>query len=369
MYDAIIVGARCAGSPTAMLLARQGHRVLVLDRDEFPSDIMSTHFIQPLGTLALERWGLLDELVATGCPPLDHITLTLGDMSMVPPEQPGMPEATYCPRRTVLDKILVDAARGAGAEVREGCSVQELIFDGDRVRGVRARSRDGATFTEEARIVIGADGMHSFVAKAVNAPEYDTHDAMNCGYYTYWSGLDTGGAQLCLNGKTGLLAFPTHDGMTCLAIMRPIADFHEFRSDIDGNFKRYAREALPMVGDQLDSAKREEKYIGTADTRNYFRKPYGPGWALVGDAGYHRDPVTGLGIADAFRDAELLASALDDGFSGRAPLEEALADYESKRNEAARPDYERTIFLAMLPSKEEVLQAMQQQQQAVAAAP
>jgi flavin-dependent dehydrogenase len=367
MYDAIVVGARCAGSPTAMLLARQGHRVLVLDRDELPSDIMSTHYIQPAGTLALERWGVLDALIASGCPPLDHITVRLGDLSMVPPREPGMPEATYCPRRTVLDKILVDAAREAGAEVREGVSVQELTFDGDRVTGVKARSRDGATVHEQAKVVIGADGMHSFVARAVSAPEYNTREAMNCGYYSYWSNLDTDGAQLCMGEKTGLLAFPTHDGMVCLAVMRPIADFKEFRSDIDGHFRRYVRETLPFVGEQLETAKREEKYVGTADTRNYFRKPYGPGWALVGDAGYHRDPVTGLGIADAFRDAELLAGALHAGFSGEGPLEEALAGYERQRNEAAQPDYERTLFFAMLPSKEEVLQAMQQQ--AAAATP
>jgi flavin-dependent dehydrogenase len=366
MYDAIIVGARCAGSPTAMLLARKGHRVLVLDRDTFPSDIMSTHFIQPNGVQALERWGLLDALVASGCPRLDGITARIGDL--VAPKPPGPPPVAYCPRRTVLDKILVDAAREAGAEVREGVSVQELLRDGERVTGVRARSRDGATFTEEARVVIGADGMHSMVARAVDAPEYNTHEAMNCGYYSYWSGIEIDGAHLCLNGKTGFLAFPTNDDMVCVALMRPLSDFHEFRTDIDGHFKRYASEALPEIGSQLAGAKREEKYIGTADTRNYFRKPYGPGWALVGDAGYHRDPVTGLGIADAFRDAELLANALDEGFSGRAPLEESLASYERQRNEAALPDYERTIFTAMLPSKEEFLKVMMEQAQAGAAA-
>jgi 2-polyprenyl-6-methoxyphenol hydroxylase-like FAD-dependent oxidoreductase len=229
---------------------------------------------------------------------------------------------------------------------------------------VRARSRDGEVFTEEARIVIGADGMHSFVARAVDAPEYNTHEAMNCGYYSYFSGIELDGAQLCLNGKTGFLAFPTNDRLTCVAVMRPLGDFREFRTDIDAHFRRYAVEALPEVGSQLAHAKREEKYIGTADTRNYFRKPYGPGWALVGDAGYHRDPVTGLGIADAFRDAELLANALDEGFSGRTPLDDALARYEHQRNEAAMPDYERTIFTAMLPSKEEFLKAMMEQAQA-----
>jgi flavin-dependent dehydrogenase len=356
MYDAIVVGARCAGSPTAMLLARKGYRVLVLDRDSFPSDIMSTHFIQPNGVQALERWGLLDRVVASGCPALHGITARIGDL--VAPKPDGAPPVSYCPRRTVLDKILVDAAREAGAEVREGASVQELVHDGERVSGVRARDRDGTTFTEQAHVVIGADGMHSMVARAVNAAEYNTHEAMTCGYYSYWSGIDTDGAQLCLGDKTGLLAFPTHAGMTCVAAMRPIADFHEFRSDIDGHFKDYAKRTLPFIGDQLATGKREEKYIGTADTRNFFRKPYGPGWALVGDAGYHRDPVTGLGIADAFRDAELLAGALDDGFSERVPLDDALASYERTRNELAMPDYERTIFTAMLPSPEEFLKAM-----------
>jgi flavin-dependent dehydrogenase len=143
--------------------------------------------------------------------------------------------------------------------------------------------------------------------------------------------------------------------------MRPIEGFHEFRSDIDGHFREYASKTLPFVGDQLAGGKREEKYIGTADTRNFFRKPYGPGWALVGDAGYHRDPVTGLGIADAFRDAELLANALDDGFSDRVPLEKALASYEQDRNRLATPDYERTIFTAMLPTAEEFIKAMVEQ--------
>jgi flavin-dependent dehydrogenase len=252
--------------------------------------------------------------------------------------------------------------------VREGVTLQSLTFEGDRVTGVCAKSKEGGEFSEQARIVVGADGLHSSVARMVEAPAYDEVPAMTCGYYTYWSGLETDGAHLSLNAGTGLLVFPTNDDLTCLGMMRPLADFKAFRSDVDAHYRRYATENLPMVGEQLAQGKREERYIGTADTQNYFRRPYGPGWALVGDAGYHRDPVTGLGISDAFRDAELLAEAIDAGFSARQPLAEALAGYEAKRNEAARPDYERTIFTAMLPTKAEMLAAMQANAPAAAAA-
>jgi flavin-dependent dehydrogenase len=357
MYDAIIVGARCAGSPAARLLAQKGYRVLVVDRSTFPSDIISTHYIQPPGVARLEKWGLLQKVFDAGTPPIAKLNVRLEDMVMVAPKEPGMPDA-ICPRRTLLDKILVDAAVEAGAEMREGVTLQDLTFDGDRVTGIRARSREGTMFTEEAKVVIGADGMHSSVARMVKAHSYDEHPAMTCGYYSYWSGIETDGAELCMNKKTGVLAFPTNDNLVCLGMMRPLADFHLFRSDIDGTYRRFAKEALPVIGDQLDSAKREERYVGTAETQNFFHKPYGPGWALVGDAGYHRDQVTGLGISDAFRDVELMVDGLDEAFSGRRPYDEAMGEYERKRNEAAKPDYERTIFFAGLPSKDEVMQAL-----------
>jgi len=361
MYDAIIVGARCAGAPAAMLLARSGYRVLAIDRSTFPSDIMSTHFIQPQGAARLERWGVLQRVLDAGTPPIERVTMHLGsDVAMESPAPPGLPPA-ICPRRTILDAILVDAAREAGAEVREGATLQDLLIDGDRVAGIRARARDGVIFEEHARVVIGADGMHSAVARIVRAPEYDTHPAMTCGYYAYWAGVDPQGAHLCLNNRTGMLAFPTNDGLTCIALMRPIDDFDAFRRDIDATYRRHVTACLRLIGSQLPAATIEGRYIGTADTRNYFRRPYGPGWALVGDAGYHRDPVTGLGISDAFRDVEFLVEALDAALSGREPADEALAAYERRRNEAARPDYDRTLFFASLPSKEQVLAAMASQ--------
>src|SRR5687767_1807370 len=165
-YDAIIVGSRCAGSPTAMLLARKGHRVLLLDKATFPSDTMSTHLVHPPGVASLERWGLLERLEATGCPPVETYSFDLGPLTISGSPLPidGIARG-YCPRRTVLDQLLVDAAVEAGVELREGFTVDELLASDGVVTGIRGHARGGAAVTERARVVIGADGMRSLVAK------------------------------------------------------------------------------------------------------------------------------------------------------------------------------------------------------------
>ena len=347
MYDAIVVGARVAGSPTAMLLARHGYRVLLLDRDSFPSDTMSTHYIHQPGVARLDRWGLLDRLRATNAPPITKMTMSMGGVSMSPPppeDDAPVPEA-WCPRRIVLDKILVDAAVEAGAELRENFAVRELVrSDGETVCGVRGGPQD-ALVTEDARIVIGADGMHSFVAKSVKAAEYRNLPSLTFGYYAYWSGVPFDGAEIHMLDECGVLIFPTHDGCLCIAAGSGIEGFHEFRKDVEGNYLRIL-DKVPGLDVRLRQGKRETRIMGTADQPNFFRKPYGPGWALVGDAGYHRDFITGLGITDAFRDADLLAAALHEAFSGKRPMEDALADYERERNEIATPLFEFTTALA-----------------------
>ena len=172
MYDAIVVGARCAGSPTAMLLARAGYRVLLVDRAGFPSDTLSTHYIHQPGVARLRRWGLLDRVVATGCPPARRMTFDVGPFALsgAPTPADGA-DAAYAPRRYLLDQILLEAASAAGAEVRERFSVGELLIEDGRVTGIRGRQAGGATVTERAAIVIGADGMRSRVARAVGAPD------------------------------------------------------------------------------------------------------------------------------------------------------------------------------------------------------
>jgi flavin-dependent dehydrogenase len=347
MYDAIIVGARCAGSPTAMLLARKGYRVLLVDKATFPSDTMSTHYMHPPAVARLGRWGLLDRVRAAGTPPITTITLHLGGQSFSPPRPPDeLPPEAVCPRRIILDKILVDAAVEAGAELREDFSVKELLSEDGRVTGIRGRA-SGGDVSEHARIVIGADGMRSLVARTVHPPEYNTKPSLTFGYYAYWSGIPDTGAHIAMLDGYGVLAFPTNAGCTCVGAGAPVGGFKEFRSDIEGNFRRFTAGA-PGVGPHMGGARRESEFQGTADQPNFFRKPYGPGWALVGDAGYHRDFITGLGITDAFRDAELLADAIDSGFSGRQPLDDALAAYEQRRNEIATPLYEFTTKLASM---------------------
>jgi flavin-dependent dehydrogenase len=247
----------------------------------------------------------------------------------------------------VLDKILVDAAVEAGAELRERFTVDELVWEGGRVVGIRGRAAGGATVTEKARIVVGADGLRSLVARAVDAPAYDTKQTLTCAYYSYWSGVPLEGAELYPRPDRMIIAGPTNDELTLVIVYWPSARFHEVRADIEGSFMA-ALELAPAFAERVRSGARSERFFGTADLPFYFRKPYGPGWALVGDAGYHKDPITAEGITDAFRDADLLAEAIDSGISGRRPLHDALADYERMRNEEALPIYELTQQFATL---------------------
>ncbi|HET8630939.1 MAG TPA: FAD-dependent monooxygenase [Thermomicrobiales bacterium] len=349
MYDAIVIGARCAGAPTAMLLARGGYRVLLLDRASFPSDTMRGHFIHHPGVVALHRWGLLPRVIASGCPPIRVRLSDLGDFPLAIPAEVGDGvDANYAPRRFALDAILVEAAGAAGAEVREHFTVHDLAWDAGRVVGIRGRASGGATVQERARIVVGADGAHSVVARAVRAREYRARPALTFAYYSYFSGVPLGGIEVYLRPEESVhITFPTNHGLACIALQAPVAGFHAFRADIGGNFFR-ALDRVPHLAERVRAGRREERWYGTADVANFVRTPYGPGWALVGDAGYHKDPVTAQGITDAFRDAALLAEAVDAGFSGRAPLQGALADYERRRNAAALPAYAEACRAATL---------------------
>lgn len=358
MYDAIVVGARCAGSPTAMLLARKGHRVLLVDRDSFPSDHMSTHWIHEPGIARLTHWGLRERLAATGCPPITSITMDFGPFAIrgTPPPAGDVAEA-YCPRRTVLDKLLVEAAVEAGAELRERFTVEDLVWEGDRVAGITGRSGAGLQVKERARMVIGADGIHSLVARRVEAPVYNERPTFACAYYSYWSDVGQDCVEFYPRDRRGFGVLPTHDGLAAVIVGWPLDEFHAFRADVEGNFLKTLAPA-PGLAERVRHGKREARFTGTAELMNFFRKPYGPGWALVGDAGYHKDPITAQGITDAFRDAELVAEAVDAGLSGKRKMEDALAEYQQRRDEDALPMYEYTCQLATLELPPPELQAL-----------
>ena len=280
MYDAIVVGARCSGSPTAMLLSRKGYRVLLVDQAGFPSDTLSTHYIHQPGVARLKRWGLLDGVAASNCPPVRQQLFDVGPFALrgTPPPANGVADG-YAPRRTILDQILVQAAAKAGAEVRERFTVNELLTDGERITGIRGHAVGGATVSEEARIVIGADGLHSRVARSVHAPTYDVRPTYTCAYYTYWSDFPVAGAELYPRTDRMLIASSTNDEQTLVIIYWPVADFHAIRADIEGNFLK-ALDLAPALAERARAGRRSERFRGTADLRNFFRRPHGPGWAL-----------------------------------------------------------------------------------------
>ena len=350
MYDAIIVGARVAGSPLAMLLARKGYRVLLLDKATFPSDTISTHHIHQPGVARLKRWGLLERVQASNCPPTAEIRFDVGPFALAgtPPPAEGTAEA-YAPRRRVLDKILVDAAVEAGAELRESFSVDELTED-ERgvVTGIRGRGRGGAAVKERARIVVGADGARSFVAGYVQAPVYLDRGMLTCNYYSYWSGLALGPVELYTRDGRMIVADKTNDGLTMITVVWPKAEFDRVRANVEAEFMRALDEHAPALAERARAGRREERFAGSGFLPNFFRKPYGPGWALVGDAGYVKDPATAQGITNSFSHAEMLAEAIDEGLSGARAMEKALADYERRRNEEVMAMFEHTCQLASL---------------------
>ena len=360
-YDVIVVGSRCAGSPTAMLLARKGHRVLLVDRATFPSDTVSTHIAHPRAIAALSRWGLLGRLQATGCPPIHTYGFDFGQVAIA--GSPGTPDSpvAYCARRTILDKLLLDAAAESGAEVREGFVVDRLVVEDGRVCGVAGHSEGGRPVEERAAVVIGADGRNSLVAEAVGAERYDEKPPLVAFQYSYWSDLPMAGRfELYDRPERVIAGVPTHDGLTLVVVGWPAAEHKANKADVEGAFFR-AVDLAPEFAGRLRSAKRQARFAG-AITPNFFRKPFGPGWALVGDAGYTRDPITAQGISDAFRDAEFCAAAVREALSGAA-TDQAMGRYQSARDQVAAPMYAYTCELAAMqpppPEMQQLIAALQ----------
>jgi flavin-dependent dehydrogenase len=290
-YDVIVIGARCAGSPTAMLLARQGHRVL-----------------------------------------------------------------------------LVDAAAESGVEVREAFTVDEIEFDDGRVAGIRGHAPGGGPVVEHGDLVVGADGRFSLLAKAVGPEQCHERSPILCGYYSYWSGLPAEGSfAVTARPERGWAVAPTHDDLTLVVAGWPYRDRDTYKHDVEGTYLGMF-DLAPEFAERIRGATRESRIAGTG-VENYFRKPFGPGWALVGDAGYNKDFITAQGITDAFRDAEHCADALHRALSGTQPFDEVMAEYQATRDAHVLPMFEFTCQLATLepppPEMQQLLAAMHGNQDAM----
>ncbi len=347
--DVIVVGARIAGAATGMLLARAGLRVLVVDQAHFPSDTLSTHQIQVPGVARLARFGLLEPLLEAGTPPTHHVRFQTGGVVVegeFPPDQ-GV-NMMISPRRTVLDALLVEAARVDGAEVREGCSLVDLIEDHDRVSGVRLQERgNGRIRTESAALVIGADGKHSKVAQLAGAIDRRRVGATTFAFYAYWDGLPVKGGEIYSGPGFAASAWPTNDGLTMTYVAGRIADFEAIRRDPTAHLVSTLDKA-GTLGERARGAVQVGRTRGTSDLPNLVRAAYGPGWALAGDAGLVMDPITGLGIGHALRDAELLSDAIVRGLGGRQGLRRVMKGYEKQRNVQTKPAFDWTLDVAQL---------------------
>jgi len=331
-----------------MLLARAGYRVALVDRATFPSDTMSTHFLWQRGAARLEAWGLLDRLRARGCAPIDSILFDVGPVQLagIGPAVNGVAE-TFCPRRTVLDQLLVEAAVEAGVELVDDLVVSDVVRSEGRVTGIVGHVRGGATVSMAAKVVVGADGLRSTIAQRVGAAMYHQHAPLTGVHYSYWSGISHLGASFHAREGRLVLVWPTNDDLTCVYVAWPHSEFDTVRSDLPSHFAD-ALELVPGLRATVESGRREQPFAGTWYLPNQYRRSAGAGWALVGDAGHFKDPSTGMGMSDAFLAADLLAEAIDEGLSGRAPIDDSLADYARRRDELTANGFELTLSTARL---------------------
>ena len=346
--DVLVIGARAAGGSLGLLLARQGRRVLMIDRDEFPSDTMSTHFVGPPGVGSLRELGVLDDLLAAGFRRVTRLRSWLGDTFIEGPAAPGGGFG-LTPRRDVLDKLLVDHAVKAGAEFRQRTRAESLLWEDGRVVGAVIRTAGGEPEEVRATFVVGADGKASRVAEWTGAEKYHEVPALRPAYYAYFNGfepLPEPTTEIFFGGDEITFIFPMRPDETCIAIeMQPEA-FEEFRQDARGGL--LARLKLrPQLEKRLRGAEIEGKVIGVRGVENYFRKPFGPGWALAGDAAYLKDPVTGLGVGDAIRGSLMLAPVLGAALEG-AEWETTMAAFQQARDTYFQPMYQATLAMTRM---------------------
>ncbi|MET1003910.1 MAG: FAD-dependent oxidoreductase [Propionibacteriaceae bacterium] len=364
-HDVVVVGSRCAGAASALLLARLGHDVALVDRAQFPSDTLSTHALARGAVVQLHRWGLRDAVLATGTVPIHQVSFSTGTtaMSRRVKDTAGV-DHLLAPRRYVLDTLLVESAVQAGAQLYAGTTVTGVQRSDDgRVTGVRTRQADGTEALITARLVIGADGVRSRMARAMGAAALTESTSPSGTFYAYFAGLEASGFEFHVSDRALAGVFPTTADEACVWISSPVGDSRSLRTA--GAAKTAALVAqigavAPHLAPRLGRAQATSGVRGAISLPNVIRQPVGPGWALVGDAGYHRDPITGHGITDAFRDAELLARAVDSWLCGESSEAAALTGYHQARDEAIGSIFEITCALTAFPGVERFV-ALQKQ--------
>jgi 2-polyprenyl-6-methoxyphenol hydroxylase-like FAD-dependent oxidoreductase len=377
MYDVVIVGARVAGAPLAFLLAKRGYHVLLLDKAKFPSDIRSsTLLIWPPGVDLLRKWGVLDKVQATGVPPIEryraYVSPTFREPQIIidgAPKPYNGSSVAYAPRRIILDQLLVDEAVAAGAEFQDGVTVDEVLTDGDHVTGIRGTTATGRPVSAQAPLVVGADGANSVVARAVAAPEYMTRDPVVLTSYAYWRDIRLHSPDTQLDFAVqpwgAVYAWPTHDDHMLIGTnwARPLRDapssgagytplsadwrteFARIQGNVEAYFHQMLAQAAPWLAAQCQDASRRVSDLFGGWVRNFYRTPYGPGWALVGDASHSYEFTSAHGITNAMRQADVLAEAIDDGMAGRQDLMGALAGYHKRRDDMEMPYYDFTYYM------------------------
>jgi flavin-dependent dehydrogenase len=369
-HDVVVVGARAAGAATALLLARLGHDVVLLDRAVFPADTLSTHQIARTGVVQLHRWGLLQPLLDSGAPAIRQVTFTAaGESTTRAIKHKAGVDLLVAPRRYILDTIVAEAAADAGVDMRLGVTVTGVRLDETgRATGVYGQDRTGAPLQIEARFVVGADGLGSRVARSVRAAVIEDRGDHGAVQYAYYAGLPWDGIELIIADRALTGVFPTHDGQACIWICSPSADAQQARrraASREEAFTTSLDHAAPDLAGRLRTGRRTSAVTGMLRTPNYLRRAHGPGWALVGDAGYHRDAITGHGLSDAYRDAELLAVALDQSLHGDSDETSALAGYQRQRDQALREVFELTCELAAYPPVPEFVELQKQLSRAI----
>ena len=343
-WDAVVVGARVAGAATALMLARGGLRVLVVDRARRGSDTLSTHALMRPAVLSLDRLGVRDTLTAAGTPAIAGVDFVYGDdVETVDLARSG---ALLAPRRTLLDRVLADAAAAAGATVRFGVTVEDVIRDGaGRVSGVAGRHRDGTPLIAATPLVVGADGARSRIARRVGAPVVSHGSAAGGVVYRYVptallarAGVAGDRYRWCYRPGSAAGVIPTGGARSCVWAGGPRARVSAaLRGGTAGAFASLLAATAPDLAAALSAgADGDDRLRAFPGAPAQVRRPHGPGWALVGDAGLYRDPISSHGISDALRDAQLLAAAV---LTSRDPqaLDAALADYAAARDAVAAP--------------------------------